>query len=126
MPERLGPFHGKTLVAVLEPLPLARRVEFLEEALEEAEQATRWYAERSPAAAAAFSDELEKAGAAILAGPLTWPRALHGTRRYLLWRFPFSVIFRIEPGRIVIIAIAHSSRKPGYWAKRSPRDDEDE
>jgi len=39
-------------------------------------------------------------------------------RRYLLPKFPYSIIYSIEPDHIRIIAVAHNKRKPGYWAKR--------
>lgn len=97
---------------------MAREVEYLEEALEEAEAAARWYAERSPTAAAAFSDEIDAAESAIVRLPEAWPPFDHGTRRYLLRRFPFSVVYRIEPTRIVVVAVAHASRRPGYWRTR--------
>ncbi len=32
--------------------------------------------------------------------------------------FPYSVIFREEANSILILAIAHAKRRPGYWAKR--------
>lgn len=97
---------------------MRRRVDFLEEALEEAEQAAAWYAERSDRAAAAFAAELDRAVETVAEVPLAWPEARHGTRRCLLWRFPFNVVFRIEPGRLVIVAVAHTSRKPDYWSRR--------
>jgi plasmid stabilization system protein ParE len=86
--------------------------------LAEAEEAARWYARRSPQAAAAFAGELDVAASAIERAPATWPTYDHGTRRFLLRRFPYSVIYRIEPSRIVIVAIAHGRRRPGYWKER--------
>jgi plasmid stabilization system protein ParE len=71
-------------------------LEYLEEALQEAEAAARWYAERSPTAAAAFTDEIDAAETAIVRLPEAWPPFDHETRRYLLRRFPFSVVYRIE------------------------------
>ena len=46
------------------------------------------------------------------------PPYLHGTRRVVLNRYPFSVVFRERLHDIQIIAIAHAKRRPGYWAKR--------
>ena len=71
---------------------MARVLEYLEQALEEAEAAAHWYAERSPRAALAFSEEIDAAEAAIMRLPDAYPRFDHGTRRYLLRRFPFSVV----------------------------------
>jgi ParE-like toxin of type II ParDE toxin-antitoxin system len=39
-------------------------------------------------------------------------------RRMLLHRFPFSVIYSIEANVILVIAIAHHGRRPGYWQSR--------
>lgn len=41
--------------------------------------------------------------------------------RYLfpIGRYPYSVLYRAEPGAIRISAIAHHSRRPGYWEHRS-------
>ena len=97
---------------------MARALEYLEEALEEAEAAAGWYAERSASAAAGFSEELDTAESAIADSPEAWPLFDHGTRRYLLRRYPFSVIDRVESRRILIVAVAHGHRRPGYWKSR--------
>lgn len=97
---------------------MAREVEYLDAAIEEAEAAAAWYAERSAPAAAAFADEIDTAQAAIETHPEAWPPYDHGTRRYLLRRYPFSVVYRIEPARILIVAVAHAHRRPGYWKSR--------
>jgi toxin ParE1/3/4 len=97
---------------------VARVLEYVEEALEEAEAAARWYAERSRTAAAAFSDELDAAESAIAQLPEAWPRFDHGTRRYLLRRFPFSIVYRVEPLRVLIVAVGHGARRPRYGTSR--------
>ena len=97
---------------------MTRELEYLEEALQEAEAAARWYAARSVAAAAAFSSEIDGAESAIVRLPEAWPPFDHGTRRYLLQRFPFSVVYRVEERRILIVAVAHARRRPGYWRSR--------
>jgi plasmid stabilization system protein ParE len=99
---------------------VALAVEYLDEALHEAEAAARWYAERSPIAALGFSDEIDAAISSIEQFPEAWPPFEHGTRRYLLRRYPFSVIYRIEPQRILVVAVAHAHRRPGYWTSRLP------
>jgi len=93
-------------------------LEFLDEALEEAEEAARWYAERSETAAVGFAEELDAAIAHIERAPTTWPIYEHNTRRFLLRRFPYSVVYRIDASRVVIIAVAHAHRRPGYWRER--------
>ena len=97
---------------------MTRELEYLEEALQEAEAAARWYAERSVTAAAAFGSEIDAAESAIVRLPEAWPPFDHGTRRYLLQRFPFSVVYRVEARRVLIVAVAHARRRPGYWKSR--------
>jgi plasmid stabilization system protein ParE len=98
---------------------VALDLEYLAEALEEAEASARWYAQRSPSAAQGFDVELEAAERAILEQPEAWPPFDYGTRRYLLRRYPFSIVYEIEPRRVVIIAVAHAHRRPGYWRSRA-------
>ncbi len=76
------------------------------------------YAERSPEAADAFVRELDAAMDCILSAPRQHPGYLHGTRRYLLRRFPYMVVYREDPSVIHVVAIAHAKRKPGYWTRR--------
>ena len=97
---------------------MTQRLEYLDEALNEAEEAARWYAERSLTTAAGFTDELDVAAAAIEQAPEAWPPYDHGTRRFLLRRFPYFLVYRIEPTRVVIVAVAHAYRRPGYWKDR--------
>jgi plasmid stabilization system protein ParE len=97
---------------------VSRAVDYLDEAIEEAEAAARWYAERSSSAAVGFADEVDAAIAAIEQTPEAWPPYDHGTRHYLLRRYPFSVVYRIEETRILVVAVTHGRRRPGYWASR--------
>ena len=50
--------------------------------------------------------------------PLRWQKYLHGTRRFVLHRFPFSIIYLDDPEVLIIVAVAHNKRKPGYWKQR--------
>ena len=43
---------------------------------------------------------------------------LEGTRRVVLRRFPFSVVYLLEAESILIVAVAHHGRRPGYWRNR--------
>jgi plasmid stabilization system protein ParE len=97
---------------------VARSLEIHPAALAEAEGAARWYAERNPAAAEAFVAEVDVAVAGLEREPHIYPIHEHGTRRVLLQRFPFSVVYRFDSERILIVAFAHASRRPGYWSVR--------
>src|SRR6266487_605972 len=107
--------RGRKLdVGFRQPPAVIRTLEFLDEALEEAEEAARWYSRRSRTAAIGFSDELDVAIAQIERAPTAWPNYEHNTRRYLLRRFPYSVMYRVEASKVVIVAVAHARRRPGY------------
>jgi hypothetical protein len=49
-----------------------------------------------------------------------WPRRIGSTevRKARVRRFPFLIIYALLGDRVVVIAIAHTSRKPGYWRGR--------
>jgi plasmid stabilization system protein ParE len=88
------------------------------EAVAEAQAAYGWYRERNETAAEAFLAELDRAVELISEGPMQWPTHLHGTRRFLLRRFPFGVVYRQIGETVQIVAFAHARRKPGYWKGR--------
>lgn len=91
------------------------KVNFHPEAGEEVEASRQWYAERNPLVARAFLAEIDLAVARIEEAPQRWPSYGKAARRYILPRFPFSVIYRIKDERIEVVAVAHNRRKPGYW-----------
>ncbi|MBI2089561.1 MAG: type II toxin-antitoxin system RelE/ParE family toxin [Deltaproteobacteria bacterium] len=94
------------------------RVETHPDAISEARAAYLWYAERNPTAGGGFMAALDQAVSQILESPDRWTRHLHGTRKYLLRRFPYSVIYRVTANAVQIVAVAHGRRRPGYWKRR--------
>jgi plasmid stabilization system protein ParE len=88
------------------------------EAINEARAAREWYLVRNAEAGDAFMAELDAAIERIEQEPSQWPPYLGGTRRYLLHRFPFFVVFREAATRVEIVAVAHARRRPGYWLGR--------
>ena len=87
-------------------------------ALDEAEAATEWYRRRSARAAGMFLDELDRAVERIGDHPGQFPEYAFGTRRLVLQRFPYLVVFRETGSGLEIIAVAHGRRRPGYWRER--------
>jgi|SRR5450631_379404 plasmid stabilization system protein ParE len=96
----------------------ARRVEYHQGAIADVKSAVAWYQKRSPKAAADFIEELHLAAVSIRETPDRWPTGKNNTRRFLLWRFPFAIIYSERPSIVTIWAVAHGSRRPGYWARR--------
>jgi plasmid stabilization system protein ParE len=87
-------------------------------ALEESEAAAAWYAARDPRVAARFVADLEANFERVLEAPRRWPLHLHGMRRVPLTRFPYVIWYRDESSRVLVVAVAHGRRKPGYWKER--------
>lgn len=96
----------------------ARSVRFHEDARADVRKAVAWYQKRSPKAAADFVEELHRATETIRATPDHWPEGKNNTRRFLLWRFPFSIIYSERDSIVTVWAVAHASRRPEYWARR--------
>jgi plasmid stabilization system protein ParE len=96
----------------------AKLVEFLDEASAEYEAAFDWYFTRNEASAANFANELAHAIGMIAEAPQRWPAGPHGTRRFLLHRFPYALVYRELPSAIQVLAVAHAYRRPGYWKNR--------
>ena len=96
----------------------ADRVEYHEGAIADVKKATAWYEKRSPKAALDFIEELHRAANTIREAPERWPIAKNNARRFLLWRFPFAVIYSEKESIVTVWAVAHNSRRPEYWALR--------
>ena len=96
----------------------AKRVEYHQGAIADVRSALAWYQRRNPKAALNLIDELQRATDTIREAPERWPIGKNNTRRFLLWRFPFTVIYSEQESVVTIWAVAHASRRPGYWARR--------
>jgi len=100
----------------------ANRVVYHQGAIADLKRAVAWYRERSPKAALDFVQELNRATETIREAPERWPLEENNTRRFLFWRFPFALIYSEEETVITIWAVAHGSRRPDYWARRTRGD----
>ena len=93
------------------------------EADAEAESAALWYENRHDGLGQDFLAELERALTLIAESPGTWPvwpgmAASLGIRRFLLSRFPYGIAYGFSGSEVVVYAVAHLARRPGYWRDR--------
>lgn len=65
-----------------------------------------------------FAIEISAAIQNIVNHPKAWPILEEGMRRCLVNRFPYAVIYSIEPENIFILAVMHLHRHPDYWKQR--------
>ena len=81
--------------------------------------AADWYAERSPAAADGFTEAVAAAFLRILDRP-EWGAACDDAHRLVIVRgYPYQIIYRnVVERSILVVAVAHCSRRPAYWAGR--------
>lgn len=81
--------------------------------------AADWYEARRDGLGKRFLDEVEAMFERIAAGPARFPRWMDDDRyqRAVLSRFPYVVMFISDPAKhtVTVVAVVHTSRKPGYW-----------
>ena len=90
-------------------------------ALAEYENAVLYYAAERSELGRNFIESFEDAIARICAAPDRW-RVFAGreVRRAFMHKFPYAVLYTIEPDHVLVVAVAHYSREPGYWRERLP------
>ena len=89
-------------------------------ALAELQDAADFYAAHGGSTLAqAFITEFERATKLVLSNPLLGATYQGKWRRCLLSKFPFSIVYQIRINELVILAVVHNRRRPGYWKKRS-------
>jgi plasmid stabilization system protein ParE len=93
---------------------------FGERASDELSAAAQWYEAESEGLGVAFTNAVSEAVARIAQAPTTFPRWQGDPRfrRVLTQRFPYVVFYRDTPHAVVVVAIAHGHRQPGYWLTR--------
>ena len=94
------------------------RFEFHPEALAEYREAAQFYAGAQAGLEERFILCVEEAVRKIVEAPNRW-RIYHGDVRRCLTRvFPYGILYSLEPGYVLIVAVMHCSRKPSYWKDR--------
>ncbi len=93
-------------------------LEFLEESEQELVEAVLWYESKEAGLGIRFRDEIAHVLDRIVEDPLLWRERSGGYRRVNCPVFPYYIPFFIRGNKIIIAAIAHGHRKPGYWKSR--------
>jgi plasmid stabilization system protein ParE len=93
-------------------------VDFLRDARRDFDESFDWYAERSTQAALRFSDAVDAALTDVVADPVRFATMDGVHCECPVKRFPFRIVFRLVDERVLVVAIAHAKRRPGYWRNR--------
>ena len=91
---------------------------FTPEARVELNEAVDYYENGEAGLGVEFLEEVYATILRIIEFPSAWARLSRRTRRCLIDRFPFAVIYQAKQDSILIVAITHLARKPGYWKDR--------
>jgi toxin ParE1/3/4 len=91
---------------------------FHPDAAAELEEAAMYYEANRTGLGKAFADEVEHTLSLIRQFPEAGISDGPDRRRAIVARFPYSLIYRQTPSAIVVIAVAHQRRRPGYWRRR--------
>ena len=94
-------------------------IEFHPDVALEVKSSYQWYQSQADGLGQDYLSELESSIETISELPDTWPRFQFGFRRFLLSKFPFSIIYKASEKNIYVVAVMHNSRKPGYWTERT-------
>ncbi|HIJ94791.1 MAG TPA: type II toxin-antitoxin system RelE/ParE family toxin [Desulfuromonadales bacterium] len=65
-----------------------------------------------------FLTKIEIALQDISEAPERWPVVRNNIRRQLIQRFPYSLLYRIDPDEINVLAVMHQKRHPSYLLPR--------
>lgn len=95
-----------------------RAIEFHPKATFEVLEATEFYRLGSAVRASEFVDHLDVVLQTIRAWPLVGRAELRGLRAFTLRGYPYKVVYAPSATHIRVLALAHTSRKPGYWKGR--------
>lgn len=91
---------------------------FHPEADAELEEASLFYESRVAGLGKSFAAEVERTISLVREFPEAGSPVGPAWRRVVVARFPYSIVYRQDPDKIVIVAVAHQRRRPGYWRRR--------
>lgn len=95
------------------------RAYFHAEAEREFDDAAVFYESQVPGLGRSFSAEVERTLRLLQEYPDAGAPAGAKRRRVLVDRFPYFVAYERSDDSIIILAVGHQKRRPGYWRKRS-------
>lgn len=93
-------------------------VSFHRAAQAEFDEAVAWYETQRTGLGRDFIGEIERSIALIAQNPERYPVVYRNIRRNIIRRFPYSLLYRVEPQRIILLAVFHASRDPAIWQTR--------
>ena len=94
------------------------RLDFHPGVFDELNEAYHWYQAQKKDLGERFFQDLDDAFKQIQTTPKFWPLADFGMRKFVLKKFPYSILYPINQDHFKVLAVMHQRRKPGYWKDR--------
>lgn len=88
------------------------------EAEDDLKKAFLWYEDKRTGLGSDFLLQVDAGINFINRNPETHPVKYRGTRKHLIKRFPYKIIYFIEEEKIIVIAVLHGRRSPNLLKKR--------
>ncbi len=89
------------------------------EAQRDLRSGTTFYEAQYPGLGEDFVLEIRRLCRRIVEAPRLGAEVHPGVRRRLVRRFPYAVLYAIEDSEVIVLAVAHQSRRPDYWTSRA-------
>ena len=80
--------------------------------------AARYYELQATGLGTDFIDKIDAAIQDISENPERWPIIKDNIRRRLIRRFPYALLYRVDPDEVIVQATMHLRRRPDYWFNR--------
>jgi len=94
------------------------RLEFTAAAELELDEAVSYYDGQRAGLGREFATEVSRAADRILEYPHAWQQLGDDVRRCQLSRFPYGLVYSVEDGVTVVLAVMFLRREPSYWRDR--------
>ncbi len=85
----------------------------------EFDEAFDWYEEQRAGLGIEFAGHVQSVFDRIAANPELHSLVFRDVRKALVRPFPYSVVYRIRGGRVVVLAVFHNKRNPDIWKSRA-------
>jgi plasmid stabilization system protein ParE len=93
-------------------------IDILEIAQKEMDDAVLYYEVKQPGLGSKFKEAVRQSIDRLKKYPTSWPIESGEVRKFFVHKFPYKILYSIQEQNIVILAVAHQHRKPGYWIER--------
>lgn len=84
-------------------------------------KAVAYYSKVEPSLGLDFAEDVERALAYLRSDPKAFPKVRNEVRHTTLSRFPYNLFFTIGENEVLVLAISHFRKRPGYRAGRQKK-----